>query len=363
MPQPTNKKKKKTGSASGRVPAFQNTFAFRHNPKSKKTATILASPIQYCCQRCHDKIVWRKQYRKYKPLTQPTTCNLCNKRNVTAAYHTVCDDCSTSHPKAIAMLSQWNLPTTSASPDLTDSSQAADTNIDDNVDVLNGSDQSLDISTDRVSEIQKEKEHIKPNSQSIRHIRVCTVCFKQPALPDENVDKHGIGSSEVTGSRPMKLRELKSLQRRQEKQVPTSKKTKNTNNTDSMNTIQNDSNMNEVDEEEEDADVDSNEYNDDDSDHQQDDDDDDEENCDNSDGFDDDDSAYEEKMDTERYNSCTIMERKISPSEAKHTARNVSLVDDDDMNDPFLQAIGGAKNLMIGEAYQNMMLEKRSQPR
>ena len=62
---------KKKSSSKGRAPAHQNTYAFRHNPKSKLTAQILATPIQHCCRRCHDKLLWRKTYRKYKPLTTP----------------------------------------------------------------------------------------------------------------------------------------------------------------------------------------------------------------------------------------------------------------------------------------------------
>ena len=76
-PQKQQKKKKK-----GRAPAHQNTFAFRHNPKSKKTAAILETPIQGVCRRCRDKLEWRKRYRKYKPLRQPSKCNLCDRRNV-----------------------------------------------------------------------------------------------------------------------------------------------------------------------------------------------------------------------------------------------------------------------------------------
>jgi hypothetical protein len=62
MPPPppgATKKKKK-----GRPPAHQNTFAFRHNPKSKKTEKILSSPNVGVCNRCRDKIEWRKKYRK-----------------------------------------------------------------------------------------------------------------------------------------------------------------------------------------------------------------------------------------------------------------------------------------------------------
>lgn len=97
MPQgPNNSKKKK----KGRAPAHQNTFAFQHNPKSKTTAKILAAPNVHVCRRCHEKIEWRKQYRKYKPRTQPGTCNGCEKRNVLAAYHTICESCTRNSAKA-----------------------------------------------------------------------------------------------------------------------------------------------------------------------------------------------------------------------------------------------------------------------
>src|SRR5210317_1710634 len=95
----TAKKKKK-----GHAPAHQNKFAYQHNPKSKTTAKILASPNVHVCRRCHDKIEWRKQYRKYKPLTQPGTCNGCQKRNVKAAYHTICESCTQNSVKAKELL-------------------------------------------------------------------------------------------------------------------------------------------------------------------------------------------------------------------------------------------------------------------
>jgi len=98
MPPPGGGKKKK-----GRAPKHQNTFAFQHNPKSKKTDKILASQNVGVCKRCHEKIEWRKKYRKYKPRTQPGKCNLCFQKNVLAAYHTICTKCTGSE-KAIAAM-------------------------------------------------------------------------------------------------------------------------------------------------------------------------------------------------------------------------------------------------------------------
>ncbi|CAM9602592.1 unnamed protein product [Sphacelaria rigidula] len=86
--------RKGSGNTRTRKPAHQNTFAFRHNPKSQKTAKILASPITGLCASCHDKVEWRKKYRKYRPLRQPATCNDCHKKTVTAAYHRICGPCA-----------------------------------------------------------------------------------------------------------------------------------------------------------------------------------------------------------------------------------------------------------------------------
>jgi len=70
-----------------------NGFAWVHNPHSRKTEEINSMPIDNVCRRCKDKLEWRKKYRKYKPLTQPSTCNGCKKKNIRAAYHTKCSSC------------------------------------------------------------------------------------------------------------------------------------------------------------------------------------------------------------------------------------------------------------------------------
>lgn len=82
------------GNIRKAAPKHQNQFAFKHNPKSKKTALILSLPVEGLCKRCHDKVEWRKKYRKYKPLTKPASCNMCHKKNVFSAYHTICRECA-----------------------------------------------------------------------------------------------------------------------------------------------------------------------------------------------------------------------------------------------------------------------------
>ena len=66
-----NTKGKKGVSKKGKIPAYQNNFKFRHNPNSQKTKKILSLPNEGLCKKCHDIIEWKKQYRKYKPLTMP----------------------------------------------------------------------------------------------------------------------------------------------------------------------------------------------------------------------------------------------------------------------------------------------------
>lgn len=54
-----------------RPQAHQNTFAFKHNKHSKLTQKIVDEPLDLLCQRCSQKLQWRKQFRKYKLLTVP----------------------------------------------------------------------------------------------------------------------------------------------------------------------------------------------------------------------------------------------------------------------------------------------------
>jgi hypothetical protein len=296
-------------------------------------------------------------------LTQPTTCNLCNKRNITSAYHTVCDPCSASHPKAIALLEEWNSVTSSAfvpnsnTPcmitDAIHTSEEIHTNVDDIVDASNSNDHELASAS-----TPPQKQIVE--TQTIRHQRVCTVCFKQPALPND--DDQGMDSAIAIGSRPMKLRQVKSLQRQKEKQSQqqhTKKKNENVH-ADGTNMIQHDCDG--VTEEEDNI-----EYNDDDIKNHDDEDDNEaeyEDDDDDDDDIEDDDMVQGQKSQSECFNICDHSERKLYQCDATNPRWNIPLDDNnDDVNDPFLQAIGGAKNLRIGEAYQTMLLEKNSKSR
>lgn len=75
-------------------PAHQNRFAFQHNRASKLTAKILSLPISNCCPSCTRQIQWRKDFRKYKPLTVPKRCTRCQEKVIKDAYHVICNPCA-----------------------------------------------------------------------------------------------------------------------------------------------------------------------------------------------------------------------------------------------------------------------------
>jgi hypothetical protein len=76
---------------------YQNTFAFKHNKNSMLTRKIRETPLDVLCKRCVEKLEWRINYRKYKPLSAPSRCNKCLLKNVYKAYRTICDNCATIH--------------------------------------------------------------------------------------------------------------------------------------------------------------------------------------------------------------------------------------------------------------------------
>ena len=365
MPQPTNlcnKSKKKVAASNGRIPAYNNTFAFRHNPKSKKTASILASPIQYCCRRCHDKLVWRKTYRKYKPLTQPTSCNLCNKRNITAAYHTVCDSCSVSHPKAIAQLQEWNNRKNNKNTGKTsvDAATSADSG-NEQVDALTTAfEKNMTTEADEpIQTEQNEEEKVEdvtgndslpPTTTSTRrnylvHKRVCTVCFKQPALPDDDTNHGEDDDDDEEGdinnnNRPLKLRQMKSLQRQREKQQQEQDE-KGQKKKAPITDAAVEDNRTGIEEDDEDEDEEDDEQYD-------------------EDEAESGDDAYHHGT-TGGLAPNDDLDHIIRSTTTKTAGTILDIhQDDDDMDDPFLQAIGGAQNLLVGDAYQKKLLEQKT---
>ena len=164
------KKKKK-----GRAPAHQNKFAFVHNPCSKRTEQILSLKNVHVCQRCSDKIEWRKKYRKYKPRTQPGLCNGCKKRNVKSAYHTICVNCTTESLKAKQVIRE--------------------------------------ATTAKTKKTKKSPEGNNANEQQQQQgVRACAICVKEVALTDP--EEEGDDSDYIDAMARMKLRERRSLERK-----------------------------------------------------------------------------------------------------------------------------------------------------
>lgn len=290
--QGNTKKKKK-----GRAPAHQNVFAFKHNPKSKKTEKILESPILHCCRRCHDKLVWRKKYRKYKPRTQLGGCNLClEKRVVKYAYHTICTKCTTSDAAWKAMMMS------NSGRDL------ADGKVDEESEAAHDEDEEETEREPVVVADEPKHGGIAARlklTPSANPQRVCAICVKEIALPDEGGPAHSIEDI-IARMGPMSLRQRKGLERQllrqQEEQDGTGKAHAPEGEPDDG-------------EQEEEAD----------------------------DTNDDDTNDEEEDVQSD-------------PDEIKDDIRKV--LDDCDEDDPFLVAIGGADKLLVGEAYQKMLLSK-----
>lgn len=192
MPPPPgagSKKKKK-----GRAPKHQNSFAFRHNPGSKKTEKILTSPNVGLCRRCYDKIEWRKKYRKYKPRTQPGKCNLCFQKNILAAYHTICTKCVASDRAVAAMVKRQGggddaggdsgVASTAAAASTSSSSECQPVvgipeNNDESAPNGEGGDEGKGLGE---SEPVAKNEATNPVTQSRRRIRVCAVCAAEPSM-------------------------------------------------------------------------------------------------------------------------------------------------------------------------------------
>lgn len=83
-----------SGPPKSGPPAHQNKFAFQHNRASRLTHKILSSPINNLCPTCTRVIQWRKQFRKYKPLSVPKRCCRCDGKAVKDAYHVICNGCA-----------------------------------------------------------------------------------------------------------------------------------------------------------------------------------------------------------------------------------------------------------------------------
>ncbi|KAG0301117.1 hypothetical protein BGZ98_008610 [Dissophora globulifera] len=97
MPEGTYEPKKvssRKGNTAKGAQAHKNTYAFHANKSSKITKKIAAMPVGGLCEKCVEVIMWRKKFKKYKPLTQLKKCVNCDLKAINEAYHVICNKCA-----------------------------------------------------------------------------------------------------------------------------------------------------------------------------------------------------------------------------------------------------------------------------
>jgi len=65
----SNKSSSRRGCQKKGAQAHKNTYAFHANKSSKITKRIANMPVGGLCEKCVEVIMWRKKFKKYKPLT------------------------------------------------------------------------------------------------------------------------------------------------------------------------------------------------------------------------------------------------------------------------------------------------------
>lgn len=82
----------------GRGQKYQNSTAFKPGlyGESRRVKLAAALPVAGVCARCRDKVEWKKKYDKYKPLTVPRKCVVCQQKKVKQAYYRLCQVCAES---------------------------------------------------------------------------------------------------------------------------------------------------------------------------------------------------------------------------------------------------------------------------
>ena len=164
---------------------------------------------------------------QYKPRTQPGKCNVCNQKNILAAYHTICTKCAGSDKVVNAMECNTRKQT-----DI-----AADTGGDSNSSSVPISSTDTDTADDNKELVNDgEEATIKtsiPNRSNSRYkVRACEICTTCPALSKyantspldmdiinqlhdlEDAIESGLS---LTDGHKLNLREIKSYERKVDK--------------------------------------------------------------------------------------------------------------------------------------------------
>lgn len=146
----------------------------------KKEANIQKLMCEGVCRRCREKVQWRFNYNKYKPLKNPATCQHCKQKTVVKAYRTLCDNCAKQrnvcpgcclNPEENARLDEEenaakkpsgataamnDVDMDDAEEDEDDKEEVADDNEDDNEDEMN--EDNIELS-EKEAEIESRIDH------------------------------------------------------------------------------------------------------------------------------------------------------------------------------------------------------------
>lgn len=102
----------KGNATRNRPQKHQNRFAFKNNlhDTNIRTKRLNLIQINHVCPRCKDILEWKIKYKKYKPLKAAKNCNKCHNKCIKEAYHTVCQQCSSTLkicPKCAVPRDEW----------------------------------------------------------------------------------------------------------------------------------------------------------------------------------------------------------------------------------------------------------------
>jgi hypothetical protein len=75
-----------------KVQKYKNEYKYEPNKYNKHMNNT--NQIQNCCPKCEAILEWKKQYGKYKTITQPKKCSKCLLKRIVHSYHSYCKECS-----------------------------------------------------------------------------------------------------------------------------------------------------------------------------------------------------------------------------------------------------------------------------
>lgn len=79
----------------------------------KKEQHIYKAMCEGICRHCIEKLQWRFQYDKYKPLKNVGNCKKCKQKVITKAYRNYCDKCAAAEnvcPSCLVNVEEANKP-------------------------------------------------------------------------------------------------------------------------------------------------------------------------------------------------------------------------------------------------------------